>query len=230
MDFLKDRRIVVLGGGAALALLAGLGIAAALLAGQDQKQTEAPPASRAGLIVETGRDDDTKLDPARPLRCFVGGSFVGEITLAECAKKNGVATGALDVGVDETGALAAADQAGALLTPLPPAPTVEAPAAGQGGNPSAPATPAVASANAPLGACWRYAGGEWRRLPGDITLNACAQQLFGGRCEKTSAVAYGRWGEETLRLLQGRIEASPDNRSFHTVFEQAPNCPSPNAG
>ena len=108
MDFLKDRRIVVLGGGAAVALLAGLGIAAALLAGHDQKQTEAPPASRAGLIVETGRDDDTKLDPARPLRCFVGGAFVGEITLAECAKKNGVATGALDVGVDETGALAAA--------------------------------------------------------------------------------------------------------------------------
>ncbi|PHY20215.1 hypothetical protein [Caulobacter sp. BP25] len=230
MDFLKDRRIVVLGGGAALALLAGLGIAAALLAGHDQKQTEAPPASRAGLIVETGREDDTKLDPARPLRCFVGGAFVGEITLAECAKKNGVATGALDVGVDETGALAAADQAGTVLTPLPPAPTVDAPAVGQGATPMTPATPAMASANAPLAACWRYAAGEWRRLPGDITLNACAQQLFGGRCEKTNAVAYGRWGEETLRLLQGRIEASPDNRSFHTVLDQAPNCPSPNAG
>lgn len=231
MDFLKDRRIVVLGGGAALALLAGLGIAAALLAGHDQKQTEAPPASRAGLIVETGRDDDTKLDPARPLRCFVGGAFVGEITLAECAKKNGVATGALDVGVDETGALAAADQAGTVLTPLPPTPAVDAPAAGQPAtSPATPATAATASATAPLGACWRYAAGEWRRLPGDITLNACAQQLFGGRCEKTSAVVYGRWGEETLRLLQGRVEASPDNRSFHTVFDQAPNCPSPNAG
>jgi len=230
MDFLKDRRIVVLGGGAALALLAGLGIAAALLAGQDPKQTEAPPASRAGLIVETGREDDTKLDPARPLRCFVGGAFVGELTLAECAKKNGVATGALDVGVDETGALAAADQAGTVLTPLPPAPVVDAAATSPGvsGGPSAP--PAAASTNAPLAACWRYAGGEWRRLPGDITLNACVQQLFGGRCEKTGAVAYGRWGEETLRLLQGRIEISPDNRSFHTAFEQVPNCPSPNAG
>ncbi|PZR30863.1 hypothetical protein [Caulobacter segnis] len=232
MDFLKDRRIVVFGGGAALALLAGLGIAAALLAGHDQKQTEDPPASRAGLVVETGREDDTKLDPARPLRCFVGGAFVGEITLAECAKKNGVATGALDVGVDETGALAAADQAGTVLTPLPPTPAVDAPAAGPAPNPAAPSPPTAASASssAPLAACWRYAGGEWRRLPGDITLNACVQQLFGGRCEKTSAVAYGRWGEETLRLLQGRVEASPDNRSFHTVFEQAPNCPSPNAG
>lgn len=114
MDFLKDRRII-LGGGAALALVAGLGIAVALMSGHDKKPAEDPPASRAGLIVETGRADDTKLDPARPLRCFVGGAFVGEITLAECAKKNGVATGALDVGVDETGALAAADQALSLI-------------------------------------------------------------------------------------------------------------------
>lgn len=230
MDFLKDRRIVVLGGGAALALLAGLGIAAALLAGHDQKPTEAPPASRAGLVVETGREDDTKLDPARPLRCFVGGAFVGEITLAECAKKNGVATGALDVGVDETGALAAADQAGTVLTPLPPTPTVDAPVAGAAGGANTPSTPSAASANAPLAACWRYTSSEWRRLPGDITLNACVQQLFGGRCDRTNSVVYGRWGDETLRLLQGRVEASPDNRSFHTVFEQAPNCPSPNAG
>lgn len=230
MDFLKDRRIIVFGGGAALALLAGLGIAVALLAGHDQKPTEAPPASRAGLIVETGRDDDTRLDPARPLRCFVGGAFVGEITLAECAKKNGVATGALDVGVDETGALAAADQAGTVLTPLPPTPAVAAPAASTAANPSVPTSPTAASAYAPLAACWRYAGGEWRRLPGDITLNACAQQLFGGRCEKTGGATYGRWGEETLRLVPGRVEISADNRSFHTAFEQGPNCSIPNPG
>ncbi|MBO9545100.1 hypothetical protein [Caulobacter sp.] len=226
MDFLKDRRIII-GGGATLALLAGLGIAVALMSGHDKKPSEEPPASRAGLIVETGRDDDAKLDPARPLRCFVGGSFVGEITLAECAKKNGVATGALDVGVDETGALAAADQAGTVLTPLPPTPTVAAPAAT---TPSNPATPSVpnASANTPLAACWRYAGNEWRRLPGDITLNACAQQLFGGRCEKTGGATYGRWGEETLRLVPGRVEISADNRSFHTAFDQGPNCSIPN--
>jgi hypothetical protein len=229
MDFLKDRRIILAGGGA-LALLAGLGIAVALMTGHDKKPDEAPPASRAGLIVETGRDDDSKLDPARPLRCFVGGTFVGEITLAECAKKNGVATGALDVGVDETGALAAADQAGTVLTPLPPTPTVSAPAATTPSNPSAPTTPASASANAPLGACWRYAGNEWRRLPGEITLNACAQQLFNGRCERTGGATYGRWGEETLRLVPGRVEISSDNRSFRTAFDQGPNCSVPNAG
>jgi hypothetical protein len=229
MDFLKDRRIILAGGGA-LALLAGLGIAVALMTGHDKKPDEAPPASRAGLIVETGRDDDSKLDPARPLRCFVGGTFVGEITLAECAKKNGVATGALDVGVDETGALAAADQAGTVLTPLPPTPTVSAPAATTPSSPSAPSTPASASANAPLGACWRYAGNEWRRLPGEITLNACAQQLFNGRCERSGGATYGRWGEETLRLVPGRVEISSDNRSFHTAFDQGPNCSVPNAG
>lgn len=225
MDLLKDRRII-LGGGAALALLAGLGIAVALMSGHDKKPDEAPPASRGGLVVETGRDDDTKLDPARPLRCFVGGAFVGEITLAECAKKNGVATGALDVGVDQTGALAAADQAGTVLTPLPPAPTVTAPPAPT----VAPATPTVApiAASTPLGACWRYAGNEWRRMPGEITLSACAQQLFGGRCERPGGATYGRWGEETLRLVPGRVEISSDNRSFHTAFDQGPNCSIPN--
>ncbi|WP_419255377.1 hypothetical protein ACN2C6_07965 [Caulobacter sp. ErkDOM-YI] len=226
MELLKDRRIV-LAGGAALALLAGLGIAIVLLGGKD-KSTEPPPASRAGLIVETGRADDTKLDPARPLRCFVGGQFVGETTLAECAKKNGVATGALDVGVDETGALAAADQAGTVLTPLPP-PTIEAPPP-SAVTPGPAPLPAATASSAPLAACWRYAGAEWRRLPGDITLNACAQTLFAGRCERPGGATYGRWGEETLRLVPGRVEASFDNRSFHTVIDQGPNCSIPAAG
>jgi len=229
MDFLKDRRtVLIFGGGATFAVLAGLGIAVALTSGH--KQTEAPPASRGGLIVETGRDDDTKLDPARPLRCFVGGTFVGEITLAECAKKNGVATGALDVGVDETGALAAADQAGTVLTPLPPTPTVNAPTTPVATPSTTPNAPVATSANAPLAACWRYAGAEWRRMPGEITLNACAAQLFNGRCEKTGGATYGRWGEETLRLVPGRVEISSDNRSFHTAFDQGPNCTIPIAG
>uniref|UniRef100_B0SZT5 Uncharacterized protein n=1 Tax=Caulobacter sp. (strain K31) TaxID=366602 RepID=B0SZT5_CAUSK len=221
MELLKDRRLL-LGGGAVLALIAGLGIALSLMHGA-KAPAEAPPASRGGLVVETGRPDDTKLDPARPLRCFVGGQFVGETTLAECAKKNGVATGALDVGVDETGALAAADQAGMVLTPLPPpaeAPTVPAPAA----TPTAP-TPAVSST--PLAVCWRYAGGEWRKLPGEITVNACAQQLSGGKCEKAGGATYGRWGDETLRLVPGKVESSSDNRTFHSIIELGSNCSIP---
>ncbi|KQZ05834.1 hypothetical protein ASD21_17745 [Caulobacter sp. Root1455] len=223
MELLKDRR-VLLGGGAALALIAGLGIALALMHGA-KSPTEAPPASRGGLVVETGRADDTKLDPARPLRCFVGGQFVGETTLAECANKNGVATGALDVGVDETGALAAADQAGLVLTPLPPpaeAPTVPAPAA-------TPAAQAPAVSSTPLAVCWRYAGGEWRKLPGEITVNACAQQISGGKCERAGGATYGRWGDETLRLVPGRVESSSDNRTFHSIIELGPNCSIPSA-
>lgn len=223
MEFLKDRRIIL--AGAAVALLAGLGVAILLMLGGRGKPTEPPPASRAGLIVETGRADDTKLDPARPLRCFVGGRFVGETTLSECANRNGVATGALDVGMDETGALAAADQAGTVLTPLPPmvdaAPAPTTPAPGSAASPSA--TPA----SVPLAACWRYSGAEWRRMPGEITLNACAQALFGGRCEKAGGATYGRWGEETLRLVPGRVESSSDNRTFHTAIEQGANCSIP---
>lgn len=225
MELLKDRR-VLLGGGAALAVIAGLGVAFALMGGKDRKPAEDPPASRAGLIVETGRPDDTKLnDPARPLRCFVGGQFVGETTLAECAKKNGVATGALDVGVDETGALAAADQAGTVLTPLPP-PAVVAPVATPAPAPTGPVT----TSSAPLAVCQRYAGGQWSKLPGEITQNACVQQLFAGKCERPGGATYGRWGDETLRLLPGRVEASSDNRSFHLLVEQAANCVIPSVG
>jgi hypothetical protein len=226
MELLKDRRII-LAGGAALALLAGLSIAILLLDGKT-KQVEPPPASHAGLIVETGRADDTKLDPARPLRCFVGGQFVGETSLAVCAKKNGVATGALDVGVDETGALAAADEAGTVLTPLPPPAVVTPPPSVVATNPVS--SPAVAVSTTPLAVCWRYSGAEWRRLPGEITLNACAQTLFAGHCERPGGATYGRWGEETLRLVPGRVEASSDNRSFHTAIDQGPNCSIPVAG
>ena len=50
------------------------------------------------------------------------GQLVGEETLADCAKRNGVATEALDIGVDQTGQLAAANQNNAMATPLAPLP------------------------------------------------------------------------------------------------------------
>jgi hypothetical protein len=227
-EFLKDRRTVI-GLGGAVAVLLGVGLAVAVLSGD--KSDEPPPASRSGLVVEVGREDDGKLDPARPLRCFVGGAFVGEITLAECARKNGVATGALDVGVDETGALAAADVAGTVLTPLPPEPEAAAPATGIAA-PSAPTAPPVVAmpASGPSSACWRYQGAEWRRLPGDLTVNACLQTLFAGRCERPGGATYGRWGDQTLRLVPGRVEASMDNRSFQTLVEQTPACAIPPVG
>lgn len=224
MDYellIKDRR-VVLGAGAALALAAGIGIAAAIMSG-DKGTDKPPPASRAGLVVETGRADDGKLDPARPLRCFVAGQFAGELTLAECAQRNGVATGALDVGVDETGALAAADVAGTVLTPLPPIENTPPPAT----IAQAPPQPSVSvTTSAPGATCWRYSGAEWRQV-GDMGRGACVQTLFAGQCERRGAATYGRWGSETLRLVTGRVEVSADNRRFRTLVEQGPGCSIP---
>ncbi|WP_333586394.1 hypothetical protein [Phenylobacterium sp.] len=232
MDFLNDRRIVLSLAGGALALLAGMGIAVGLMArGGDDEPAEAPPASRGGLVVEKVEGEGT-LDPARPLRCFVGGQFVGELTLADCAQRNGVATGALDVGVDETGALAAANEAGTVLTPLPPTEAQQAaPAPTLAEAPTLPNQPAPSQDVAlPAGACWRYVGAEWRRLPGDLTLNACVQALFAGRCESAGSATYGRWMQQTLRLIPGRVEVSNDNRRFRSLAEQGPGCAIPNIG
>jgi hypothetical protein len=148
----------------------------------------------------------------------VEGQFVGELTLADCAKRNGVATGALDVGVDQSGALAAAGAAGTVLTPLPPpqtAPTAAAPAT---------AVASAAASGGPVGSCWRYSSGDWRELPTELSLNACVQTLFAGRCEKTGGATYGRWMSQTLRLVPGKVEVSGDNRNFRTLAEQSNAC------
>lgn len=222
MEVFKDRRIVLaLGGGVALML--GILIAVTIMRGS-KAPAEPPPASQGGLVVETGRDDDTRLDPARPIRCFVAGQFAGELTLAECARRNGVATGALDVGVDETGALAAADAAGTILAPLPPQP-VAAPA--PQATPAAPAEPAPTQVSGSI--CWRYAGATWSQV-GVMDLNSCVQTLFAGQCEKRGGATYGRWGEQTLRLVRDKVEISQDNRRFRTLVEQGANCSIPPVG
>lgn len=220
MEFLKDRR-VVLGLGALLAIVLGALIALGIAKG-NKGPDEPPPASQGGLVVENGRDDDTKLDAARPIRCFVEGQFVGEITLAECAKRNGVATGALDVGVDETGALAASGQTGAIVAPLPPSdqtPPVVAQAPPQTSGPATPAPTPVAEGNA----CWRYADATWTKLEG-MSLNACVQRLYQGQCERPGRATYGRWGQQTLRLVPGKVEISDDNRRFRTLARQDRSC------
>ena len=227
----NDRRIVLALIGGALALMAGLGIAIGMVSKTRNDKDVAPPASQGGLVVETTTADDGGIDPARPLRCFVAGQYVGEVTLAECAKKNGVATGALDVGVDATGALAAADDAGTVLTPLPPVQTaaVEPALPPAATTPADAATPAAA-AGGPTGACWRYAGNVWSRLPSDLSLNGCVQALFAGRCERPGGATYGRWMTQTLRLVPGKVEVSGDNRSFRTLADQGGGCAIPSIG
>lgn len=198
----------LIAGGGAAALIAGLSIAWVLSGGHKAGPQPAPPASRGGLVIDTSQPPDTKIAPTKSLRCFVAGKYVGDFTLAQCAQRNGVATDALDVGVDRTGALSAAQQGTAQVTPLPP--------------PEAKPAPKPVTASAPQAACWRYEG-SWRKLP-DMTLAACVQTLFAGRCERAGEAAYGRWGQETVRLVPGKIEISSDNRTFHTLTEQGAGC------
>jgi len=221
MDFLKDRSTVLALAGAGVALVAGLSIAWVMVGQHRGETAPPPPASQGGLVIDPSGAVEAKADPAKPLRCFVGGRFVGDMTLADCARRNGVATDALDVGLDQYGALAAANQAGAVLTPLPPKAAGEPAATGD----AASAAAGVLAANGPPGACWRYAESQWRRLPADMALGACVQTLFNGRCERPGGATYGRWGADTLRLTPGRVEISADNHSFRTLVEPWPGCP-----
>ena len=233
MDIFNDRRIVLALIGGALALLAGLGIAMGLVSKNDGDKPGPSPASQGGLVVEATSIDDGSIDPARPLRCFVAGLYVGEVTLSECAKKNGVATGALDVGIDSSGNLAAADEAGTMLTPLPPVqndPVLSASAPQAPSAPDAAVAPTAPVAGGPVGSCWRYSGAAWSKLPADMSLSACVQVLFAGRCERSGGATYGRWMAQTLRLVPGRIEVSGDNRSFRTLVDQGSGCSIPPIG
>lgn len=224
MQFPKDQR-VVLALGAGAAVLAGVVIAAVAMGGRD-KTPEPPPASKGGLQVSV--DEAPTLDVTRNLRCYVNGQFVGEATLAECARRNGVSAQALDVGLDESGALVAAETAS--LAPPPPAPMevlpeptapVDVPAA----EPVAPAQPAEAAG--PTAPCLRHVGAEWRQLSDAVSLNSCVQMLFAGHCERPGGAAYGRWGDTTLRLVPKRVERSSDNKRFSTLVEQGANCSIP---
>jgi hypothetical protein len=224
-EVLKDRRVVI-AGGMGLALIAGLIVAALMLFRDGERPEETP--SGAGLVVQTGRPDDVKMDPARPLRCFVDGKSIGEIPLRDCAQKNGVATGALDVGLDQSGSLAATTGPTSDVTPLPPDATSEdpaiAPTAAPGAQSSASPVAPVALASA---GCWRYGDGGWSRMNGDMPLPACVEALYSGQCEAAGAVAYGRWGRRTLRLAGGAVQVSDDNRTFRVLVMQGPGCSIP---
>uniref|UniRef100_UPI000839F8B7 hypothetical protein n=1 Tax=Phenylobacterium sp. CCH9-H3 TaxID=1768774 RepID=UPI000839F8B7 len=191
--------------------------------------TPAPPASEGGLVIDSSGAEDNRIDPGKPLRCFVQGQFVGELSLTDCARRNGVATDALDVGLDETGALAAAQQAGAQLIPLPPAEEVAPSDTEESSLPPAEAQGPDVQATA-AGTCWRHGGGRWRRVSEDGDLNACVQTLFAGRCERPGGATYGRFGTQTLRLVAGKVEISDDNRAFRTLAPQAPDCSLPPVG
>jgi hypothetical protein len=165
--------------------------------------------------VQTQSSEEAKLDPQKPLRCFVNGQLVGEETLAECAQKNGVATDALDVGVDNSGQLAAAESTAPAVTPATPDASASASAD----------DPAMAAANAPVGDCLRDIGGAWRKAGTGMSLSGCVKLLFDGQCQKPGLATYGRWTVQTLRQTQGEIDISNNNKDFRQLVAQsAPDC------
>lgn len=215
MPLPKDNRAVLLAG-AALAVIAGVVIAILFTGrGEGPAESAAEPGALRLDVAEA-----PALEPTRELRCFVDGRFVGMATLADCARQNGVATEALDVGLDETGNLTAAQTA--AFAPPPELPPVEmAVVEGQPAPAPEPAQPAAAAPGSP---CLRHTGSEWRQLSDDMSLNACVQALFSGVCVRPGDARYGRWGGVTLRLVPRRVEQSTDNNRFRTLAEQDRNC------
>ena len=216
-----NRTVLIVGGG--LAVVAAVAAALVFSGGRD-RPIEAPPASQGGLTIDLA--EAPTLEPARELRCFVDGQFVGQATLDDCAKRNGVATSALDVGLDATGALAAAPTAAFAPPPaLPAEPTVEVAPVDDAASPTEPARPAPASSSTT--ACLRHTGSEWRAISNGMSLGACVQALYAGTCVRPGEAQYGRWGDTTLRLVPRRVEQSNDNNRFRTLAQQDRNCQFP---
>ncbi len=208
MNLLQDRRIQI-AVGAGVALLLALLLAVFVLR-QPKKDNDADLAAKAGLQVNAVRDE-AKVSQTKPLRCFVNGQYVGDFPVAACAQRNGVAAQALDVGLDPaTGQVAGG---GAPLQPLPaPTPAPDAP-------PPAPVTEAATTSGA-AGDCLRFTSGEWRAAGQGMSVGQCVRVLFDGRCVRPGDALYGRSGSQTVRLLTGRVEISPDNHSFRTLLIQ----------
>lgn len=216
----KDNRVII-AIGAALVIIAAV-VLALIFSGGGDNTPEAPPASRGGLTVDLA--EAPTLEPTRELRCFVNGQFVGLATLAACAQKNGLATDALDVGLDETGALAAAPTASFAPPPeAPPVLTVDPDLTVALPTPDRPVK-AVTPPSTGGTQCLRHTGDDWRVLSTGMSLTACVQALYAGTCVRPGEAQYGRWGDTTLRLVPRRVEQSNDNTRFRTLAEQDRNC------
>jgi integrase len=217
----QDNRLLI-AIGAGLAVVAAVVIALIFSAGREPNPAP-PPAAQGGLTVDVA--DAPELNTTRELRCFVDGQYVGLATLSDCARRNGVATDALDVGIDATGALAAAPTA--AFAPPPSAPPVALTEAELAPLPEQqqPTQPAVQPASG--SACLRHTGSDWRSLSSNMSLNACVQALYSGTCVRPGEALYGRWGDVTLRLVPRRVEQSNDNSRFRTLAEQDRSCTFP---
>ena len=225
---MDQKRMLWLGAGGLLAIIVAIAFAMMLSSGhKDDKRMNDQPTGLQFNVSETSASMDSK----KPLRCYVNGAEVGDMTLEQCAQKNGVAAQKLDVGLDDNGNMTAAPTGS--LAPVPTAPTSAAAnakpqtdAAQQADNGEVvPDTKAMASG--PAAACLRFNGGEWNKLADGLTLGQCVQLLYDGRCVSPGSAQYGRWGDKTLRLVPHRVEQSDDNSNFHPLVEQGQGCQVP---
>ena len=230
MNALQDRRVLPLVGGVVIILLAVL-LALFMLRQHKPKAAQADAATAGALQVDVGAQD-AKVSQTKPLRCFVGGQFVGLFTVQDCAARNGVAAQALDVGLDPaTGQVAASTGSATPLQPLAPpvASSLDPASLPPAPKPTAALAAAATQAQsaAATGDCLRFAG-EWRTVGGVMPLGQCVRTLFDGRCIRPGDALYGRWNGQTVRLLPGRVEISGDNRNFRTLVQQdADDCSLP---
>ncbi len=225
---MDQKRMLWLGAGGLLAIIVAIAVAMMLSSGhKDEKRMNDQPTGLQFNVAEASASMDSK----KPLRCYVNGAEVGDMTLEQCAQKNGVAAQKLDVGLDDNGNMTAAPTGS--LAPVPTAPTSAAAnakpqtdAAQQADNGEVvPDTKPVASG--PAAACLRFNGGEWNKLSDGLTLGQCVQLLYDGRCVSPGSAQYGRWGDKTLRLVPHRVEQSDDNSSFRTLVDQGQGCQVP---
>lgn len=228
---MDQKRMLWLGAGGLLAVVIAIALAMVLSSShKDDKRMNDQPTGLQFNVAEASASMDAK----KPLRCYVNGADVGDMTLEQCAQKNGIAAQKLDVGLDDNGNMTAAPTGS--LAPVPTAPTSattnanpqanSAPVAGNGGE----VVPATApAATGPAAACLRYNGGEWNKLSDSLTLGQCVQLLYDGRCVSPGSAQYGRWGDKTLRLVPHRVEQSDDNSNFRPLVEQGQGCQVPAA-
>jgi hypothetical protein len=231
MQFPNDNR-VILAIGAGLAIVAAIVLALVFGGNREAAAPGLAADQRGGLQVDLA--DAPALEPTRQLRCFVDGQFIGMATLTDCAQRNGLATDALDVGLDEEGNLAAAPTAS--FAPPPALPDAQTAGLGEDTGPDGRALPDMSAGQpqpqpgverASGSACLRFTGSEWRQIAADMSVNQCVQALYAGTCVRPGDAQYGRHGNLTLRLVPRRVEQSSDNSRFRILAEQDRNCQFP---
>lgn len=213
----EQKRLFLIIGGAVIVLGLAAGLGMVMSKGHDKDQ----PMNTHPTGLQVSVSDAPVGVSQKTLRCFVNGSYVGDFSLTECAKKNGVAAQTLDVGLDDNGNPTAAPTASLAPPPAVPGKTLVA-TKPVDTDPEGSHT----QATGPVGDCLRYASGDWSREASSIGLSQCAHLLYDGRCERPGSASYGRWSDKTLRLVPGRIEISDDNKNFHLLSEQGNNCQS----